>query len=138
MTKSPLDQVLHDACEPSIFVISGYTRNKLSKDNVFKIYKSFIDLSPEPKFILYNKSGFVEFDLISLPFYISNKVFVNDYQEFKKFCVQNKDSFNYVKKVFFKYDIPENYEEFLKNNKFHIVDLTSKNFEERLIEYARS
>lgn len=126
-----------ESCEPTIFLIAGYTRNKISKDLVFKIYKSFLGIYPDPKFILYNNKGFIEFDLVSLPFYLSNKNFKNELFDFQKFCNTNKIGISYAKKLFFKFDISKEYSEYLNKINFFVIDLAEPNFDERLKEYAR-
>jgi len=138
MTDFSIDKIFIEECEPAIFFISGFTLNRLPKNLVHAFYKCFVELKPEPKFVLYNKNKFYEFDLVSLPYYISDKQYNNELSEIKKFYVSNKSVINYYKKIFFFFDIDEKYRAFLEKSGFYLCDLTDANYHERLIQYARS
>ena len=81
---------------------------------------------------------FQEFDLVSLPYYISDKQYNNKLLDFKTFYINNKNVFDCYKKIFFFFDIDEKYKSFLEKTGFHLCDLTDEKFYERLIEYARN
>jgi hypothetical protein len=138
MTDFNIDKIFIEECEPAIFFISGFTMNRLPKNIVHSFYNCFVEMKPEPKFVLYNKNKFQEFDLVSLPYYISDKQYNNKLLDFKTFYINNKNVIDCYKKIFFFFDIDEKYKSFLEKTGFHLCDLTDEKFYERLIEYARN
>ena len=87
MTDFNIDKIFIEECEPAIFFISGFTMNRLPKNIVHSFYNCFVEMKPEPKFVLYNKNKFQEFDLVSLPYYISDKQYNNKLLDFKTFYI---------------------------------------------------